>query len=92
MIFVISKGIPLGHIISKEGILVDPERTKAILQIPPPHNKRSMQSFFRRINFVKRFVPYIVEIVKALQKMIKKDVQFKQTPLEKEACVVSLES
>jgi hypothetical protein len=75
----------LGHVISKDEILVDPERTKAILQIPPPHNKKSMQSFFGRINFVRIFVPDFAEIVKPLQRMIKKDVQFKWTPLEKEA-------
>jgi hypothetical protein len=74
----------LGHIISKDEISVDPKRTKAILQIPPPHSKKSMQSFFGRINFVRRFVPDFAEIVKPLQRMIKKDVQFKWTPLEKE--------
>jgi hypothetical protein len=42
-----------------------------------------MQSFFRRINFVQRFVPDFSKIVKPLQKMIKKDVQFKSTPLDK---------
>jgi hypothetical protein len=84
-IFIVSEGILLGHIISKDGISVDPERTKSILQIAPPHSKRSMQSFFDRINFVRRFVPYFAEIVKPLQKMIKKDMQFKWTPLEKEA-------
>jgi hypothetical protein len=30
-IFVVSEGILLGHVISKDGILVDPERTKAIM-------------------------------------------------------------
>jgi hypothetical protein len=44
-----------------------------------------MQSFFGRINFVRRFVPYFVDIVKPLQRMIKKDIQFKWTPVEKEA-------
>jgi hypothetical protein len=50
-IFVVSEGILLGHVVSKEGISVDPERTKSILQISPPHNKRSMQSFFRQNQF-----------------------------------------
>jgi hypothetical protein len=64
---------------------VDSEGTKAILQISPQHNKRSMQSLFGKINFVRIFVLDFVEIVKPLQKMIKKDVQFKWKPLEKEA-------
>jgi hypothetical protein len=44
-----------------------------------------MHSFFGRINFVRRFIPYFVEIVKPLQRMIKKDVQFKWKPVDKEA-------
>jgi hypothetical protein len=64
---------------------VDPQRTKAILKISPPHRKRAMQSFFDTINFVIRFVSYFVEIVKPLQKMIKRYMQFKWTPLEKES-------
>jgi hypothetical protein len=66
--FFVSEGILLGHVISKDGISIDPERTKAIMQIPPPHNKKSMQSFFGKINFVRRFVPDFVEIVKPLQR------------------------
>jgi hypothetical protein len=55
------------------------------MQIPPPHNKNSMQSFFGKINFVRIFVPYFVEIIKPLQWMIKKDVQFKWTYVEKKS-------
>jgi len=58
---------------------------KAIMQIPPLHNKRSMQSFFDKVNFVRKFVSDFVEIVKPLQRMIKKDMQFKWTYVEKEA-------
>jgi hypothetical protein len=33
----------LGHIISQEGIRIDPKRMKAIAQLPFPHNKKAMQ-------------------------------------------------
>jgi hypothetical protein len=36
-----------------------------------------MQSFFGKNNFVRKFTPYLVEIIKSLQKMICKDVEFK---------------
>jgi hypothetical protein len=68
----------------KMGFPVDPKRNKDIMQIPPPHNKNSMQSFFGKINFVRRFVPYFSKIMKPIQWMIKKDVQFKWTSIEKE--------
>jgi hypothetical protein len=55
------------------------------MQVPPPPNKNSMQSFFRKINFMRRFILDFAEIVKPLQHMIKKDIQFKWKFVEKEA-------
>ena len=42
-----------------------------------------MQSFMGTINFVRRFVPVFTQIVKPLQQMVKKSVQFKWTGVEK---------
>jgi hypothetical protein len=64
---------------------VDPERMKAIILIALSNRKRSMQSFFGKINLVRRFVSDFAKIVKPLQQMIKKDVHFKWTSIEKEA-------
>ena len=75
----------LGHIVSKRGISIDPERIKAIEQIPMPHNKKGMQSFMGTINFVRRFVPDFAQNVKPLQQMVKQNAQFKWTDIEKDA-------
>jgi hypothetical protein len=76
-IFGVEEGKLLGHIISQAGICIDPERIKAITQLSLPHNKKAMQSFFGQINFVRKFTPDFVEIIKPLQKMICKDSEFK---------------
>ena len=70
---------------SKRGISIDPERIKAIEQIPMPHNKKGMQSFMGTINFVRRFVPDFAQTVKPLQQMVKQNAQFKWTDIEKDA-------
>jgi hypothetical protein len=36
-----------------------------------------MQSFFGKINFVRKFTPDFAKTIKPLQKMIHKDVEFK---------------
>ena len=36
-----------------------------------------MQSFFGQINFVRKFTPDFAEIIKPLQKVIRKDSEFK---------------
>ena len=44
-----------------------------------------MQSFLGKINFVSRFIPGFTEIVRPLQKMIKKDDEFKWSAEEKQS-------
>ena len=50
--FRIDEGKLLGHIVSKEGIRLDPERAQAINAIAALHNIASLQSLFGKINFV----------------------------------------
>lgn len=76
-IFAVTEQKLLGFVISKHGSIIDPERTKMITQIYFPHNKKAMQSFLNKINFVWRFVSDFVEIVKSLQNIIKKGAIFK---------------
>jgi len=79
------KGELLGHILSKDGIAIDPKRIQTIMRIQPPANKKAMQSFFGRINFVRKFVSGFAEIVHPLQLMMKKDVVYKWSDEFKEA-------
>ena len=72
--FAVIEGKLLGHVVSKKGISIDPERIKSIEHIPLPHNKRGMQSFMGTINFVQRFVPDFAQIVKHLQEMVKQSI------------------
>src|SRR5882757_4953852 len=83
-IFSVTEGKLLGFVVSKQGINIDPERTHAISQISMPHSKKTMQSFLGKINFVSRFIPGFTEIVRLLQKMIKKDADFKWSTEEKQ--------
>jgi len=62
-IFAVTEGKLLGHILSKEGIIIDPERIETIMRIQPPTNKRAMQSFFGKINFIRKFVSGFTEIM-----------------------------
>ena len=65
--------------------MIDLERIESIKNIVLPHNKRSMESFFGKINFVRRFIFEFPEITRPLQDMIKKDVDYKWTKERKDA-------
>lgn len=75
-LFGVTKGKLLGHIISKDGIKIDPERVEAIQKLPLLHNVKSLQSFLGKINFLRRFIPNYVEIAKPIQTLLRKDAKF----------------
>ena len=76
ILFGVDEGKLLGHIISKDGVKVDPKRVEAIKQVHLPHNLKSLQSFIGQINFIRRFITNFVELMKPLQKLLKKYAKF----------------
>jgi len=78
-LFSMHEGKLLGYIVSTGGIKIDPKRVNAIERIDIPRNKKVIQSFIGEINFLRRFIPNFVEIIKILTNMLKKDVEIKWT-------------
>ena len=66
-------------------MMIDLERAEVISKLPPPHNKKSMQSFTGKINFVRTFIPSFAEIVKPLQDMVKQKAEYKWEVAQREA-------
>ena len=65
-IFAIERGVLLSFMISLSGITIDPGRIESVKKIVLFHNKISIQSFFGKINFMRRFISNFVEIVRPL--------------------------
>ena len=63
-IFALEEGKLLGHIVSREGVKIDPTRVQAMQKIPLPRRKKDIQKFLGKINFLRRFVSNYVEILK----------------------------
>ena len=79
------EGTFLSFVISPEGIPIDPRRIEATNAIVFPHNKKAMQSFIGKINFVRRFISDFTKIVNPLQDILEKDFNFKWTKERREA-------
>lgn len=71
-IFGASRGKLLGHIISKHGISIDPERIATIQKIPYPSNLKELRSFLGRINIFSKFISGFAEIARPINDMLKK--------------------
>ena len=71
--FGLQEGKLLGHIISEEGIKIDPTRIDGILQINHPRNIKELQSFIGKINFLRRFIPNLAKLLRNITNMLKKE-------------------
>jgi hypothetical protein len=69
-------GSLLGFIISTTGIMVDPLKVEAIIQLPPPRTILKLQSLQSKANFLRRFIANYAEITKGFMHLLKKDVPF----------------
>ncbi|GJP49941.1 hypothetical protein CLOM_g9100 [Closterium sp. NIES-68] len=47
----------LGHIVSTEGVKIDPKKIQTIQEWKPPRNLKELKSFFGFINYVCHFIP-----------------------------------
>ena len=54
--FAVQEGKLLGHLVSTDGISIDPKRVKEILKISLPRSKKDVQYFIGKINFLRWFI------------------------------------
>jgi hypothetical protein len=76
-LFGLEEGKLLGHIISKDGIKIDPNRIEAIHNLEHPRNIKELQSFIGKINLLRRFIPNLAELLRNITNMLKRDVKIK---------------
>ena len=78
-LFGLEEGKLLGHIISKDGIKIDPRIIEAIQKIDHPRNIKELESFIGKIKFLRRFIPNLAELLRNITNMLKKDTKIKWT-------------
>lgn len=76
-LFVVQEGKLLGHIIYKDGVVIDPKRVSTIHAFILPRNKKGVQAFLGKIFFLRRFIPNYAEIVKDITDMLKNNHEVK---------------
>ena len=69
----------LGHILSSEGILPNPEKIKVIVDFPVPQTPKQVRSFLGIANYYRRFIDKYSTISAPLTALLRKDAEFKWT-------------
>ena len=69
----------LGHIVSAEGIRVDPTKIEVIVNWKPPRNVTEVRSFLGLAGYYRKFMRGFFVIASPLTKLFRKGIKFKWT-------------
>ena len=64
------------HKLTLDGIKVEPKKIEVIIQMDPPQNMASLQSFNGMVNYLKRFSPVLSELSEPLRRLCKAEVKW----------------
>jgi len=75
----------LGHVISKDGVKLDPKNLEAVRQFPRPKTPKNIKQFLGLAGYYRRFIPSFPKLVKPLTNLLKNDTRFEWTSAQKES-------
>ena len=68
--FMVRQGRILGHIVSANGIAIDEEKIKVILELPRPQDYKGVQIFMGHCGYYRRFIYMYAEVAKPLYALL----------------------
>ena len=77
----------MGHLLTQEGIAVDPKKVKAVLGWKPRASVTNVRSFLGMAGYYRRFIEGFSSIARPMTLLLKKDKKFEWT----EACEKSFQ-
>ncbi|CAI7891175.1 unnamed protein product [Closterium sp. NIES-53] len=83
--FALKKFQFLGHMVSAQGVHVDPKKIKAVRTWKTPENVKELQQFLGFANYYNRFVPQYAKIATPLTNLLKKNTPFKWEDVHQQA-------
>ena len=66
----------LGDIVTADGFKPDPDKIKAIIDMPEPQNKQDLQRLLGMVNYLSQYIPNMSEITSPLRALLKKNTQW----------------
>jgi hypothetical protein len=66
----------LGHVLTAEGVAVDPDKVKDILNWKPPTLVHEVQSFLGMVGYYRRFIPDFSKVAKPITELLKNQTKF----------------
>jgi len=69
----VKSGNLLGFIVSQKGIEVDPDKVRAIIEMPIPNTEKEVRGFMGRLNYIARFISQLTVTCEPIFKLLRKN-------------------
>ena len=84
--FLLTSGNLLGHIVSQEGIAMDPEKVQAIMNAPTPSTSKALSRFLGQIKWHSRMLRHLADFATPLHATMHR-LPFQWSSTEDKACL-----
>uniref|UniRef100_A0A8C7WSE9 ribonuclease H n=1 Tax=Oryzias sinensis TaxID=183150 RepID=A0A8C7WSE9_9TELE len=65
-----------GHKLTRDGIQPDPNKVKAIKEMPPPSNESELETILGMVTYLSKFAPRLSEATDPLRQLLKENSEF----------------
>lgn len=72
-VFGVTSGKLLGFLVSQRGIEVDPDKIRAILEMPEPETEKEVRSFLGKLQYISRFISKLSSVCEPIFRLLKKN-------------------
>ena len=69
----------LGHLVTKEGLKPDPDKIKAVQEMPRPDNIKAVRRFCGFVNYLAKFMPKLSEVMEPIRNLTCKESEWNWT-------------
>ena len=75
----------IGHLLTADGIITDPNKVRAIKDMSTPTDVKSLKIFLGMVNYLSKFLPNLSSVSELLRRLEVKDAEWCWLPVHNEA-------
>ena len=75
----------LGHLITSNGLKIDPEKLEAIKKMPKPEDVEGVRRFCGFVNYLAKFLPKLSDVLEPIRQLTRDDIQWMWTATHDQA-------
>ncbi|KAK2564108.1 Retrovirus-related Pol polyprotein from transposon 412 [Acropora cervicornis] len=75
----------MGHLFTKQGLKIDPDKAKAVFKMPRPEDVEGVQRLNGFVNYLSKFLPRLADHMEPIRRLTRQDTEFNWTEEQENA-------